>query len=44
VRVLLNSIEGVRRWSSLGVFSQDMHLPEAQRSVIGIRIEKPDGS
>ena len=44
VRVLLNSEEAATRWATLAGYQPRMHLREAGRSVVGIRICKPDGS
>ena len=44
VRVLLNSEEAAARWATLAGYQPRMHLWEAGRSVVGIRICKPDGS
>ena len=44
VRVLLNSEEAAARWATLAGYQPRMHLWEAGRSVVGIRIRKPDGS
>ncbi len=44
VRVLLNNQESVSRWSTLAGYQPCMHLWDAGRSVVGVRIVKPDGS